>query len=214
MMIRSAMIVAGLVLSAGGVAHGAMLPPGTSFETTLGAAPGGPAISAGATLVASRTSPFASGTYTGNLVVQVFQNDTNNTLGGLTFVYTLTNDPSPVNDAINRLTITGWQGWLIDASYVTAAVGTVPFDIDRSNNGNVVGVDFQQNSNTVPLFPGNTGRPIVLRTNAPAVRDVIANVIDGSVTSVTTIGPNIPTPGAAALLGLGGLAVARRRRSR
>lgn len=201
-----------LVAFAGLSANAAILTPGQSFETILGSVPGGPAVSAGAVLVAQRTSPFASGTYTGSLNVQVYQNDANNTLGGLTFLYTLTNDPSPTNDAINRLTITGFNGFAVDASYVITSLGTVPFDIDRSSNGNVIGVDFQQNGSTIPLNPGATGRVIALRTSAPAVRDVIANVIDGSVTSVTTIGPAVPTPGAAALLGLGGLAMARRRR--
>ncbi len=199
------------ILALAGTSQASLLAPGVSFETTLGGAPGEAAPTG--TVIASLNSPFTSGAYTGTLNVQVLQGDTTNPLGGLTFVYTLSNDFTST-DAINRLTITGFNGWQVDAAYDIASLGVIPFDIDRSTsgNGNVIGVDFAQNSSTVPLTPGTIGRRIVLQTNAPAFREVLANVIDGSVTTVTTLGPNIPTPGAAAVLALGALAAGRRRR--
>jgi MYXO-CTERM domain-containing protein len=209
--IRAFAFASATVVVLAGAASASLLNPGVSFHTTLGFAPGEAAPTGSA--IASLNSPFTSGAYTGNLNVVVLQGDATNPLGGLTFVYTLSNNAGS-EDAINRLTLAGFAGWQVDASYDIASMGVVPFDIDRSNgSGNVIGVDFQQNASTVPLTPGTTGRRIVVQTNAPAFREIIANVIDGSVTSVTTLGPNIPTPGAAALLGLGALAAGRRRRT-
>jgi MYXO-CTERM domain-containing protein len=197
--------VAGLATAA----SASILNPGQSFETNPGTIPAESAPTG--TVIATLTSPFTAGTFSGSLFTQVIQGDSTNPLGGLTFVYTLTNNAvSP--DAINRLTITGWQGWSTDAAYDVTSAGVIPFDIDRSSNANVIGVDFQQDGTTVPLTPGTTGRRIVIQTNAPAFREVTANVIDGSVVSVTTYGPAVPAPAAAGLLALGALGAARRRR--
>jgi hypothetical protein len=147
----------------------------------------------------------------GTLTTTVISGDTTNALGGLTFVYVLTNDAASP-DAIHRITINGFSGFLTDGSY-QAAPGQKPTSVDRSVNGNVVGFDFIG----APLgfgaiLPGTASMPLVVQTNATAFQQSFASVINGTVTTVGTYAPVIPEPMSLGLLTLGlGLVLVRRR---
>ena len=157
------------------------------------------------------TLPFVTGTFSGTLTTMVISGDTTNTLGGLTFVYTITNnDLSP--DAIHRLTVNGYNGFATDASY-QAAPGQKPTTIDRSVNGDVIGFGFiGAPLGFGELSPGATSTPLVVQTNAPAYRQSFASVIDGTVATVGTYSPVIPEPMTLGLLLVGmGTAIIRRR---
>lgn len=166
----------------------------------------------GGLVIASQTLPFATGLYSGTLTSQVISGDLSNPFGGLTFTFQLTNNATSTS-AINRLTVNGYTSFLIDASSNGAGGTVAPVAIDRDAGGDVVGFSFV---NVLPGFfrvqPGATSSLLVLQTNATDFRSNIASLIDGTVTQVGTYSPVIPTPGAMALVGLGTLAVARRRR--
>lgn len=157
------------------------------------------------------TLPFVTGTFSGTLTSMVISGDTTNALGGLTFVYTITNNAvSP--DAIHRLTVNGYNGFLTDASY-QAAAAQKPTTIDRSVNGDVIGFGFiGAPLGFGELAPGATSTPLVVQTNAPAYRETFASVIDGTVTTVGTYSPVVPEPVTMGLMALGmGFVLVRRR---
>jgi hypothetical protein len=161
--------------------------------------------------VASLTSPFATPLFSGSLTSLVIAGDATNPYGGLTFVYILHNDIAGPN-SLNRVTLNGFAGWLTDGS-TDAGPGVAPISVDRDLTSNVVGFSFLS---LLPgytrITPGATSRALVVQTDAPFWTGNIGNVIDGAVTTAPILVPAIPTPGAAALLGLGGLMIARRRR--
>jgi len=157
------------------------------------------------------TLPFVAGTFSGTLTTTVISGDTTNTLGGLTFVYQITNnDVSP--DAIHRLTVNGFSGFVTDVSY-QAAAAQKPTTIDRSNNGDVMGFGFiGAPLGFGALDPKAFSNPLVVQTDAPAFTQTFASVIDGTVTTVGTYSPAVPEPMTAGLLSLGlALVLARRR---
>lgn len=157
------------------------------------------------------TLPFVAGTFSGTLTSRVLAGDPSNGLGGLTFTYLLTNnDVSP--DAIHRLTVNGYNGFLTDGSY-QAGPGQVPTTVDRSNNGDVVGFGFiGAPLGFGALMPNATSALLVVQTDAPAWQQTFASVIDGTVTTVGTYSPVIPEPVTMGLMALGmGFVLIRRR---
>ena len=173
-----------------------------------------PDVPAGANLVDSVTNPFASALYSGTVTSRVYTNDVTNPngLNALTFVYIITSNPTSSN-GIARFTVNGYAGFNVDVSYRAPITGVIPYFEDRQSTGDVIGWSF---GNVGPgyslIMPGMTTTWLVAQTNATDYRTVISNVIDGSVTAVNAFGPQIPTPGAAALFGAGLLASSRRRR--
>ncbi len=211
---KSFVFASALALSS--AAFAAPLLPGTSlFTAPVEAAPIG-------TVVASLASPFATGLYSGTLYSFVLSGDVSNPHGGLTFVYYMANDVTSIN-SLNRLTLNGFAGWLTDASTDPAggpipAIPVLPPPVrpvatDRDLTSNVVGFSFLS---ILPGFtriaPGQISRGLVIQTDAPFFTTNIGNVIDGAVTTAPILVPAIPAPGAAGLVILGGLAIARRRR--
>lgn len=181
---------------------------------TLFMAPGENEPFVGSTLVAGGVAvPFATAFYTGTLTTYVLAGDTTNPYGGLTFVYVMHNNAGSAN-ALARLTVNGYAGWLTDASYSTAPylpAGTNPLFIDRQANGDSLGFSFSNALGHSLVLPGTDSSFLVIQTNAPSFVANIANVIDGAVTQVDTFAPAIPTPGSA-VLAVAGLVVASRRR--
>ena len=98
-----ALLVAALMVSpvtAAPLAAGGLLAP----------VPLGPDISSGM-VVATTIHPIVAATYTANLVTTVYEGDTSNPYGGLTFTYEI-RDVAGVQ-SINRLSLLGYGGQLV-----------------------------------------------------------------------------------------------------
>ncbi len=151
---------------------------------------------------------FNNVVFTGSETTTVYGGDLGNALGGLTFVYSVSNDvTSP--DTIDRVTLTGFKTFIVDADFVVGG-GLFPATVDRSFSGDVIGFSFPVPNS---LLPGQTTAQLVLRTNAPADIPDTLSAIDGGTGVATSFGPAVPEPASLGLLSLGGVALLRRRRA-
>jgi hypothetical protein len=189
-------------------ASAAALAPGDALFGEVVTLPAGAAL-------ASSTSAFSSGSFSGSLKSEVFDEG----LGGRTFVYTLTNDGVSGPNSIGRLSISEFFGFDIDEAGYSVAAGTVaPASIDRNPAGDVVGFNFVPVA-TIPdtgfLAPTKTSAYLVLRTNATDYKTGgFASLIDGGVATTDAIVP-VPEPSTVllSLIGVAGAAIFARRRS-
>lgn len=184
------------------------LPPGV----TLYPAPGPVPAPGGAVVAGGFAVPFASGLYSGTLTSTVLAGDPTNPLGGLTFTYLITNNPTPIStDQIERLTINNFDTLPVDGSFSVPGLppSLAPTLIDRSISGGTIGFSF--NAPTVgpgTLLPGMGSALLVLRTGAPAFTPTFASVIDGTVTTVASFAPMpVPEPSSAILCSIGVFAI-------
>lgn len=224
--IASSILILGLGLAGVANAQVALVPGSTVFNTddalqsSLGSF----------TLLATMSSPFTAtnpASFTGTLDSWVLSGDTNNSLGGLDFVYRLTNSDTSA-DALHRLAVNGYSGLLVEAGYLesgstptggTVSGGLTPTLVDRGiAPGDNIGFSFLAGTVSGLTFnslnPGEISRYLVLYTNATAYGTIMASVIDGSVASAATFAP-IPEPETYALMlaGLGLMGFIGRRRS-
>jgi hypothetical protein len=173
----------------------------------------------GAGLVASLSMPFSAPTFSGTLISKVWNNDASNPFGPgfLTFTYELRNDAvSP--DPIDRFTLSSYAGSQVfqtDASYQGPGLlpAIVPTSVVRNPTGNQISFNF-----TGPfqgtLLPGSSSPVLVIQTDSQGYQNSIAGIINSSSANVATFAPlAVPEPASAALLLLGGLAFAVRRKS-
>ena len=203
---------AGCVLFSAAAAHAVLVVPGGTLSPVAAeAAPGG-------AVIASAVVPFVSpGNFSGSVLTQVLAGDPTNALGGLTFVYTVSNDGVAGLDATGRVTVESYTGFLTDVSYTAPGVGVAPALANRSVSGagQVVGFNFfalAADPSTGLLGPGLSSRQLVVQTNAPAFTTGTMFLINGGVTSAPVFAP-IPTPGALMFLTVAPLVSGRRRRS-
>lgn len=196
----AACVALAVIASLATQAHGAALVPGSVLIP--GAAEPDPV---GATLITSTGAvPFVvPGSFTGTLTTTVYGPDPSNPLGGLTFTYLISNDASSSN-SIGRLTVGEFLGFATDGSYQVpvAPPAVAPASIDRNVSGDVVGFNFVPtpvDPLTGFLSPGVSGALLVIQTDAPAYAPSIANLIDGGVASVASLGP-VPEPSTIALV--------------
>jgi hypothetical protein len=219
-------------------ARAALLVAGGSVP----AVPGVPTLDADRVLLAD-TGPvhFSAFAFSGDSRQWVYQEDsTSNPLGGLTFVYQLSNDPSS-STSILRMNGFDYRPFTTDVGYEGA--GKNPTIFNRSANGAVVGAEFGGTVSgpatgarnmaapsptiAVPGFesvpapsltldPGETSPLLVVRTDAPDYRAGVISIINGGAVEVAGYAP-IPEPGSAVLYAAGmltALSMRRRRRPR
>jgi hypothetical protein len=197
------------------IAIGASLPANTTAfavgEPDVGI-PGGLIIAGGVPI------PFVTATFAGTLTSTVISGDASNPYGGLTFVYQVASVVGLPSGEIDRLTVNGYAGFLVDASYQSPPLaGLAPTVNNRDASGDVVGFSFiglPLGAGT--LQPGMTSALLVLQTDAQLYQPTIASVIDGSVAMVASFSPAVPEPGALALglFAIGAFLLCARRRGR
>jgi hypothetical protein len=214
---HSFVLAAALVVCVVSQASAVSLSAGGSYLATGAAVPvGGTPIAGGVPLA------FTSATFSGTLTTTVISGDTSNPYGGLTFTYLLTNDALS-SHAIERLTINGYSGFSVEGNYQTPTLDQIPTLFDRSSgSGDTIGQSFYNPILALPGFgngvlaAGATSALLVLQTDAQLYQLSTANVIDGSVATVSTFAPvaNIPEPSTVvlAVVGTAGLAFLRWRR--
>jgi len=199
-----------VVLCVGLIAAPAWASPLLSGVSAL--APAEPDPLGGVAVAGPLVSPLVGARFTATITSTVIAGDAANPFpGGLTFVYQVANSPVSI-DALGRVTIDGYTGWLTDASFQPGP-GLPPATMDRSTTGDVVGFSFVEPPlGPTALVPGSTSMSLVVQTNAPVFSINVGNVIDGSIAAGPVYAPNpVPEPGAAMLL-LGGVALLMRRR--
>lgn len=173
----------------------------------------------GATLVATTNVTFAginffgNVNFTGTLQSSVWAGDASNPFGGLTFTYLLHNDAASL-DALGRLTLSRYAGFLTDVSF--NGPGVVPFNAVRSVTGDQIDFNllsgppaFQHN-----LLPGQSTALLIIQTDSPVYNLGNASVIDSAVANMIAFVPRAvpePTVTALALAGIGVAWVRRRR---
>lgn len=183
-------------------------------------APSAPGTS-GVTIVGS-TGPvvITSPTFSGTVSSTVLKNDPSNPNGSssnfLTFTYLIQNNAGSL-DAMERLTIGSFAGFLTDVSYNSPATGVVPTSMDRSTAGDVVGFSFTPVLlGSGAVIPGSSSALLVIQTNAVGFASTNAYLIDGSVATVTSFAPapgaGTPEPATLSIAALGGAALLFRRR--
>jgi hypothetical protein len=196
-----------IVLTSTSRAMAVLLPTGT---TVFAAAE--PPVVGGTLLAGGLPVSVTSATFDGTLTSSVISGDGNNgALGGLTFVYTLTNNVRSPGQ-MDRLTVNGFSGFITDSGYVLP--GVAPGLNDRSISGDVIGFTFiGPPIGTGVLLPGQTSAQLIVRTDAQKFTPTFASVIDGSVASVASFAPmprNVPEPSALALAAIGFISLAAR----
>jgi hypothetical protein len=196
-----------IVIASTSRARAVLLPAGTTVFAAAETSVGGGTLLAGGVPVS-----VTSATFDGTLTSSVISGDANNAdLGGLTFVYTLTNNVASPGQ-MDRLTVNGFSGFITDSGYVLP--GVAPGLNDRSASGDVIGFTFiGPPIGSGVLLPGQSSAQLIVRTDAHNFTSTFASVIDGSVASVLSFAPlprNAPEPSSLGLSAIGFMSLAAR----
>lgn len=135
----------------------------------------------GGTVVASNLASFTSGTVIGKVGTTVLSGVSENTLGGLTFVYELQNvssatwDPAYDGEGITSFVLGGWDGFATNfsmgTSYFYASTNNpiLPGYVDRSTGPDeTISFGFPYDPSNPPIYNGEIGYQLILFTDAHA----------------------------------------------
>ncbi len=140
-------------------------------------------LNTGYTSVASMPSTFTSGNVRGLLGVKVLSGVTQNTLGGLTFVYEVQNNSASGTEGITDFSLGGWAGVQTDVVYGGNTNGSdfffsptntsfvSPGDANRSLNGDTIDFTFPPvsvSASAPPIFAGQDSFQLIVFTDATA----------------------------------------------
>ena len=145
----------------------------------------------GGVVIDSKVDPFVASTFTGTLTSDVISGDTSNSLGGLTFVYRVENNPGSAH-AIGRFAVSDFGSFTTDVGYDpnTPAGGIVPLLANRTTSNKVVGFTF---AGAEELAPSTTSANLVIHTDAMNYVDTLAVISNGSASTAATFVP-LPVP--------------------
>jgi hypothetical protein len=143
-------------------------------------------------LIASASSPVTAPTFAGILFSSVYSGDTSNPWGGLTFIYQLFNNGP---DAIERLTLSSYAGFLTDVSYASTQGGIVPLNAVRTFAGNQISFNFRDPAEQGTLLPGSHSTLLIIQTDSMVYQNSLAGVINSSTANAATFAPAaVPEP--------------------
>lgn len=142
--------------------------------------------------------------FTGVITSQVF---VDSSTGDLDFVYQFSNSANSP-DAIQRLSVAGYEGFTVNADYIPSTGSAFPTTVNLDATGDIVGFTF---SASAPVSPGLTTDELFVKTDASAYTLGSASLQDGGNANVVVYVP-VPEPASAAIAALGFSALAMRRR--
>jgi hypothetical protein len=195
-----------------GVAHAAPILPGTGILMAGDVSP-----LPTSSVVDTHTSNLSQGGVSATLRADVYANDATNSLGGLTFVYTLTNGAS--SDALERVNFDGYSGTTIDVDYLpgSAAPSTASLSTLTQDGGDLLGFNFQDAFGEPDLLAGQQA-VLIVHTNANTEVADDSHVIDNAAISTTALAPEVgtiitPEPASLGILSVLGTMLIRKRRN-
>lgn len=156
------------------------------------------------------TTPFSNPSINGVATAAVFRNDAG------TIDFYLQVSLGPDSDPLGRVSMFNFQAFSTDVGYRLDAYtpyltpGTIfASEANRNASGTVIGFDYDLGVNG--FNPTTTGYTVVVRTDATDYKIGNVALINGVSTNVPGFAP-VPEPATLTALGLGALAMLRRRR--
>lgn len=194
------------------------LTPGTTIVPTDVGSVVNPAQFVAVDLEAFASPADAKNPYSGTLGSFVEDEGAANPLGGLTFLYGITNDPTSTVP-LASLAVNGFAGFDTSAYYDSQDGGAVsPNSAHRTLDGDTIKFFFLDANGNEAIMPGDVTFLTVVRTNAHDYVPILDGIRDGVETNAFSFGP-APVPEASTtvsfglllMLGLGGVVLAARK---
>jgi hypothetical protein len=185
------------------------LNPGNSTALSLEVEPTGALLLATTNVAFNGVDVGNNILFSGTLASSVWANDSSNPLGGYTFTYQLSSDPSSLN-SIDRMTLNRFSGFQTDVGYNGS--GVIPIRASRPTSDLIAFVF--ENAGGLPTLGAGLSSPIlVIQTDANVWSIGNASVIDGATANVVAFVPlAVPEPATAGLFALAGVALLALRR--
>ena len=208
--LRSSLLVAALGAALSASAQ-ILLSPGASVvvpQTVTGFADDN-AIASAFNVPFTGTDTFGATVFTGTLSSYVnLQAD-----GTLAFSYFFNNTGTSDMDPIERFNVSGFGGFVTSVGQ-GVPIGLVPASgASRTSNGKVVSFNYGVGTTFGPVEPGQESRFVTIFTNARSYTTGSAQFINGGIANVSTFVPQaVPEPASFAALGVGAVALLRRRK--